>query len=309
MEREADIKKVCVKDAFWSDRQKLIADVVIPYQEKILNDEIDGAEKSHAFANFRIAAGMEDGEFYGMVFQDSDVAKWLEGVAYSLADRPDDILEARADEIIATIEKAQQPDGYLNTFFTVKEPEHKWQNLLECHELYCAGHMMEAAAAYYEATGKDRLLKVMERMAENIAAHFGTEDGKERGIPGHEEVEVGLMRLYHVTGKKQYMDLANYFINERGQNPDYFSEEVAKRGWKHWGSDGKDQKYNQTFAPVREQKKAEGHSVRAVYLYTAMADLAAQTKDQTLVDACDVLWDNITQKRMYITAGIGQTAK
>ena len=309
MEREADIKKVCVKDAFWSDRQELIADVVIPYQEKILNDEIEGAEKSHAFENFRIAEGMEDGEFYGMVFQDSDVAKWLEGVAYSLADRPDDILEARADEIIATIEKAQQPDGYLNTFFTVKEPEHKWQNLLECHELYCAGHMMEAAAAYYEATGKDRLLKVMERMAENIAAHFGTEDGKERGIPGHEEVEVGLMRLYHVTGKKQYMDLAKYFIDERGQNPDYFSEEVDKRGWKHWGSDGKDQKYNQTFAPVREQKKAEGHSVRAVYLYTAMADLAAQTKDQTLVDACDVLWDNITQKRMYITAGIGQTAK
>ena len=152
---------------------------VIPYQEKILNDEIPGVEKSHALANFRIAAGLEEGEFYGMVFQDSDVAKWLEGVAYALEVRPDDELEERADKVIEIIEKAQQDDGYLNTFFTIKEPEHRWQNLQECHELYCAGHMMEAAAAYYEVTGKDRLLHVMERMAEHIGKRFGTEEGKE----------------------------------------------------------------------------------------------------------------------------------
>ena len=309
MEREADLKSVKIEDSFWSERQELVADVVIPYQEKILNDEVEGAEKSHAFANFRIAAGLEKGEFYGMVFQDSDVAKWLEGVAWSLADRPDAALEKRADEIIETIEKAQQPDGYLNTYFTVKEPDHKWQNLQECHELYCAGHMMEAAAAYYEATGKDQLLKVMERMADNIAAHFGTGEGQVRGIPGHEEVELGLMRLYHVTGKEKYRALAQYFIDERGQNPDYFREESKKRGWIHWNMNPEDHNYNQTFAPVREQKKAEGHSVRAVYLYTAMADLAAQTGDKSLISACDTLWDNITQKRMYITAGIGQTAK
>ena len=162
------LNKVKVTDKFWRGYQELVMDTVIPYQEKILNDEIPGVEKSHALANFRIAAGLEEGEFYGMVFQDSDVAKWLEGVAYALEVRPDAELEERADKVIEIIEKAQQDDGYLNTFFTIKEPEHRWQNLQECHELYCAGHMMEAAAAYYEVTGKDRLLHVMERMAEHI---------------------------------------------------------------------------------------------------------------------------------------------
>ena len=189
------LNKVKVTDKFWRGYQELVMDTVIPYQEKILNDEIPGVEKSHALANFRIAAGLEEGEFYGMVFQDSDVAKWLEGVAYALEVRPDAELEERADKVIEIIEKAQQDDGYLNTFFTIKESEHRWQNLQECHELYCAGHMMEAAAAYYEVTGKDRLLHVMERMAEHIGKRFGTEEGKEPGIPGHQEIELGLLRL------------------------------------------------------------------------------------------------------------------
>ena len=302
---EIRVSQVKVEDGFWSPRQKLIADEVIPYQEKILNDEVEGVEKSHAFANFRIAAGMEKGEFYGMVFQDSDVAKWLEGVAYSLAVKPDQELEKRADQVIETIEAAQQPDGYLNTYFTIKEPEHRWQNLQECHELYCAGHMMEAAAAYYETTGKDRLLKVMERMADHIANRFGP--GKTPGIPGHQEIEIGLMRLYHVTGKEKYRDLAQYFIDERGKDPDFFKKEKEKRGWTHFGIDPSDTKYNQSFAPVREQKTAEGHSVRAVYMYTAMADLAKTGGDMELLDACVRLWDNITQKRMYLTGGIGST--
>ena len=150
--KNISLKNVQVQDGFWKPMQDLIIETVIPYQEKILNDEIPGVEKSHALANFRIAAGMEKGEFYGMVFQDSDVAKWLEAVAYSLVVHPDAELEKRADEVIETIEKAQQEDGYLNTYFTIKEPEHRWQNLQECHELYCAGHMMEAAVAYYDAT-------------------------------------------------------------------------------------------------------------------------------------------------------------
>ena len=128
--------------------QNLVTDVVIPFQERVLNDEEPGVEKSHAIDNFRIAAGLAEGEFYGMVFQDSDVAKWLEGVAYSLIIKPDAELEARADAIIEIVAGAQQEDGYLNTYFTIKEPEHRWKNLLECHELYCAGHMMEAAVAY-----------------------------------------------------------------------------------------------------------------------------------------------------------------
>ncbi len=243
-----------------------------------------------------------------MVFQDSDVAKWLEGAAYSLCVKPDAELEKRVDAIIEVIEKAQQEDGYLNTYFTIKEPEHRWQNLHECHELYCAGHMMEAAAAYYEVTGKDRLLRVMERMADHIDSRFGPD--KEKGIPGHQEVEIGLMRLYHATGEERYLKLAQYFIDERGQDPDYFVKEKAKRGgWTHFGSDPADTKYNQSFAPVRRQMTAEGHSVRAVYMYTAMADLAGTTDDDSLLEACDRLWDNITEKRMYLTGGIGSTSE
>ncbi len=309
MEREADLKRVQVRDEFWSARQKLIADKVIPYQEKILNDEIEGAAKSHALANFRIAAGLEEGDFYGMVFQDSDVAKWLEGVAYSLVDFPDPELEARADAVIDVIAKAQQEDGYLDTYFQIKEPDRKMTDLQECHELYCAGHMMEASAAYYMATGKDKLLQVMEKNADFFIKRLGTEEGKERGIPGHEEVELGLLRLYQATGKEKYLKQALYFVNERGQNPDYFKEETEKRGYVFWGPTEADPEYNQSHAPVRDQERAVGHSVRAVYLYTAMAELAAKTKDEELQKACERLWDNMTKKQMYLTAGIGQTAK
>lgn len=294
-----------IKDEFWTSYQHLIVNSVIPYQEQILEDKIPGVEKSHAIANFRIAAGHEEGEFYGMVFQDSDVAKWLEGVAYSLVVMPNQELENRADEIIDLIEKAQQPDGYLNTYFTIKEPEHRWQNLHECHELYCAGHMMEAASAYYEATGKDKLLKVMEKMADHIASVFGAD--KRSGVPGHQEIEIGLMSMYHMTGDQKYLELAQFFIDERGKNPNFFKEEKEKRGWVYFNLDPDDTYYNQSYVPVREQKEAVGHSVRAVYMYTAMADIAAKTRDVSLINACDTIWDNITQKKMYITGGIGST--
>lgn len=307
MSSEIKLNQVQISDDFWSHMQNLVTDVVIPFQERVLNDEEPGVEKSHAIDNFRIAAGLAEGEFYGMVFQDSDVAKWLEGVAYSLIIKPDAELEARADAIIEIVAGAQQEDGYLNTYFTIKEPEHRWKNLLECHELYCAGHMMEAAVAYYEATGKDRLLGVMERMAEHIIHRFGNGEGKVTGIPGHQEVEIGLMRMYHATGKQQYKDMARYFLEERGKNPDFFKEEAAKRDWEHFGMKPEDTKYNQSHATVYEQDEAVGHSVRAVYMYTAMADLAAEDGDTRLLDACRRLWNNIVQQKMYITGGIGAT--
>lgn len=304
------VKQVTIQDAFWSAFQNRIIDTVIPFQERVLNDEEPDVEKSHAVENFRIAAGLSKGEFYGMVFQDSDVAKWLEGVAYSLVIKPDPELMKRADAIIDMIEMAQQPDGYLNTYFTIKEPEHRWQNLQECHELYCAGHMMEAAVAYYEATGKEKLLAVMERMADHIIERFGP--GKEHGIPGHQEVEIGLMRLYHVTGKEKYKEMARYFLEERGKNPDYFYEEKEKRGWCHWGTfqpgEKPDTRYTQSHQTIYEQKEAVGHCVRAVYMYTAMADLAGTDGDERLYAACRRLWDNIVNKRMYLTGGIGSTA-
>lgn len=302
-----DLKRIKIEDQFWGHMQQLVTDVVIPFQERVLHDEQPGVEKSHAIENFKIAAGLSEGEFYGMVFQDSDVAKWLEGVAYSLVIKPDADLEKRADEIIDIVAAAQQPDGYLNTYFTIKEPQHRWQNLLECHELYCAGHMMEAAVAYYQATGKDKLLKVMEGMAEHIIDRFGPD--KITGIPGHQEVEIGLMRMYHVTGNEAYKKQARYFLEERGKNPDFFAEEAAKRDWNHFGMIPEDTKYNQSYATIYEQDEAVGHSVRAVYMYTAMADLAATEHDRKLFEACERLWNNMTQKKMYITGGIGSTVE
>ncbi len=293
-------------DAFWSAYQKLVVDTVIPYQEQILNDEVPGQEKSHALANFRIAAKLEEGEFYGMVFQDSDVAKWLEAAAYSLWVHPDPELEKRADEVIDIVAAAQQADGYLDTYFTIKEPEHRWHELHEGHELYCMGHMIEAACGYYEVTGKDKLLGVAERMADCIAATFNE---NRYGIPGHEEIEVGLLRLYQITGKEKYRDLAAFFIENRGKRPTFFKEEREQFGFVVFDRDPMDLKYNQSHAPVREQKSAEGHAVRAIYLYRAMADLARTTKDETLQKACEDLMDNILQQKMYLTGGIGATGQ
>ena len=294
-----------INDKFWTPIQNMIMDVVLPYQADILEDKIPAAEKSHAIENFRIAAGEADGEFYGMVFQDSDVAKWLEAAAYALKIKPNEALEQKADELITLIGRAQEPDGYLNTYFSVKEPEHKWQNLLECHELYCSGHMIEAAVAYYEATGKDVFLNIMRRNADLICKRFG--NGKTRGIPGHQEIELALFKLYKTTGDIKYLETAQYFLDERGKEPSYFEEELAARDWHHWGTKTENREYAQNHLPVREQTQAVGHSVRAVYMYTAMAAIAAETGDEGLLSACRSLWKNIVNKRMYITGGIGST--
>ncbi|MDO4336809.1 MAG: glycoside hydrolase family 127 protein [Eubacteriales bacterium] len=297
-------------DSFLGRYQKLIKQEVIPYQYQVLCDQAEGAEKSHVVANFINAGKALRGEnpgdgFYGMVFQDSDAAKWLEAVAYSLTIFPDQELETTADQLIELIAQAQDTDGYLNTRFTIKDRDKRWTNLLEGHELYCAGHMMEAACAYYEATGKDRLLKVMQKNAEHIY-HIFIEEKKE-GYPGHPEVELALMRMYHLTGDRHCLELAEHFLNIRGIDRNFFKNEQKKRNWEVWGMDAGDLYYNQSFAPVREQKDAVGHAVRAVYLYTAMADLASETEDEELQKACRRLWESITRRRMYLTGGIGST--
>ncbi|MCL2636912.1 MAG: glycoside hydrolase family 127 protein [Oscillospiraceae bacterium] len=305
---ENTLKRFTVNGGFFGRYQQLAKDTIIPHQEKAIKDELAGAEKSHAVENFRHAAeviktGKCSGEFYGMVFQDSDVAKWLEAAAYSLALFPDSELEKRCDEVIDLIAEAQHDDGYLNTYFTVKAPEKRWTNLAEAHELYCAGHMMEAAVAYAQCTGKTKLLDIMERMTAHIYKRFVT-DGAE-GYPGHPEIELALMRMYKCTGDKKHLELAGHFINVRGVNPHYFGEECKKRDWQVWGLDCGDTEYAQNNAPVRELEKATGHSVRAVYLYAGMADYAAVTGDESLVKACETLWCNIVQKRMYVTGAIG----
>ena len=219
-------------DGFIGEYQKLIRRTVIPYQYGVLCDNLPNTEKSHVVKNFENAAKALHGEdvgdgFYGMVFQDSDAAKWLEAVAYSLALNPDEKLSSQADELIEKIANAQDEDGYLNTYFTIKDRDKRWTNLLEGHELYCAGHMMEAACAYYEATGKRRLLDVMEKNAEHIYNHFITE--KNEGVPGHPEIELALMKMYRVTGNKKWQILAEHFIDERGVDPHFYEKEAEKR--------------------------------------------------------------------------------
>ncbi|MCM1167104.1 MAG: glycoside hydrolase family 127 protein [Ruminococcus sp.] len=299
-----------MSDGFIGKYQRLIKDTVIPYQYSVLCDKAEGAEKSHVIGNF-INAGKvvrsEDGGdgFYGMVFQDSDAAKWIEAAAYSLASFPDEELEKTVDELIGFIAAAQDSDGYLNTRFTITDKDKRWTNLLEGHELYCSGHMAEAACAYFEATGKRVLLDVMLKNVEHIHKVF-IEDGH-GGCPGHPEAELALMKMYRLTGEKKCLELAEHFINERGADPEFYKRERAARDWDVWGMNPDDTAYNQSSVPLRNAERAAGHAVRAVYLYTGMADLAAETGDKELYAACRRLWESITQRQMYITGGIGST--
>lgn len=311
MKKQDQIPVTAYKAAGFIEKyQNIVSDTVIPYQYSVLWDRAEGAEKSHVVQNFINAAKSLRGEdtsdgFYGMVFQDSDAYKWLEAVAYSLALRRNENLERNADELIVIIAAAQDEDGYLNTYFTIKDREKRWTNLLEGHELYCSGHLIEAACAYFEATGKRRLLDAAVRNAECIYERFITQGNK--GIPGHPEVELALLKLYRLTKNSHFLELAEMFIDERGKDPAFFAKEAEKRSWTVWGSDPWSNDYRQSAKPVREQPEATGHAVRAVYLYTGMADLAAETGDRELLAACRRLWDSIVRRRMYITGGIGST--
>ncbi|GAB2572099.1 glycoside hydrolase family 127 protein [Gracilibacillus alcaliphilus] len=295
-----------ITSGFWETYQKVVNDNVIPYQWKVLNDQLEDIEPSRALRNFRIAAGVEDGEYYGMVFQDSDVYKWLESVAYSLRNYPDEELEACADEVIDLIGSAQLADGYVNTYYQVKEGlDKRWTNVRDNHELYCAGHMIEAAVAYYDTTKKTPFLEIAKKFADYIAEVFGPNDGQIKGYPGHEEIELALVRLYLVTNDKTYLDLATFFVEERGKKPNYFNVEAEAQGrepqsWWHG-----DHEYSQAHLPIREQKEAVGHAVRAVYFYSAVADLARLNQDETLKTAVKTLWENVVNKKMSINGGIG----
>lgn len=301
-----DMKNVKLKGGFLGRLQELIIDETIPHQYGILNDMVEGVPKSNAIANFRIAAGEQKDKFYGMIFQDSDVAKWLEAASYSLIVKPDPELERILDELVELIGKAQEPDGYLNTYFSVSQPDKKWTNLRDWHELYCAGHMMEAAVAYYKATGKTGLIDIMSKFTDHMLTVLGPEPDKKRGYPGHPEIELALVKMYKATGDEKYLKLSKFFIDERGTEPNFFETEAEARnekglnimqelGYKYW----------QAHLPVREQTTAEGHSVRAMYLYAGAADITRETQERELFEVLRKLWDNVTGKRMYITAAVG----
>lgn len=297
-----------ITDNFWKAKLDIVKDKMIPYQWEALNDRIADAAPSHCIHNFKIAAGMEEGAFAGCVFQDSDLAKWLEAVGYILLYKKDEELETIADSVIDIIEKAQQPDGYLDTYYIINGLDKRWTNLTDHHELYCAGHMIEAGIAYYNGTGKEKLLEVVKRLADCIDGTFGPEEGKIHAYPGHEIVEMALVRLYETTGQRRYLKLAQYFIDERGKEPLYFKEEIEKNGRSfYWERSLFQYQYYQAGKPVREQKTAEGHAVRAVYLYSGMASVAKETGDETLTAAVKELWENVTRRQMYITGAIGSS--
>ncbi|MFC4320460.1 glycoside hydrolase family 127 protein [Litchfieldia salsa] len=295
-------KKTVITDSFWSPLIELITKKTIPYQWRALNDEIVGAPPSHSVENFRIAAGLSNGEFHGMPFQDSDVAKWIEAASYSLMHFPDDELEGKIDQLVDLITAAQQEDGYINTYYTVAKPDQKWTDFSHGHELYCAGHLIEAAVTYYEITGKEKFLTTVCRFVDYIVSIFGEEEGKRKVYPGHEEIELALYRLYKVTKNQDYLNLCKFFINERGKQPSFLSEEVTLIGERdRWfGLD-----YHQAHLPVRDQKTAHGHAVRAMYLYAGMADLVIETSDSELKGILEQLWHDVTTRKMYITGGIG----
>ncbi len=303
------MKQVVVEDAFWSLRQRQVREVVVPYQWEALNDLVPGAEPSRTIANFRIAAGVAAGDFYGHVFQDSDLAKWLETVGFVLQQNRDEALEQLADEAFDLVGRAQQADGYFNTYYQIKHPGEQWTNVRDDHEMYVAGHFMEAAVAYYEATGKPQALDIMRKFADHLASVFGSGEGQRPGYCGHPEIELALVKLYRATGERKYLNLSRFFVEERGREPHYFTRELEERRRL-----GKTERvglrpmyYFQAHAPIREQHDAEGHAVRAVYLYSGATDIADEFGDASLLEAMKRLWDNTVNRRMYVTGGIGSS--
>ncbi len=301
------LPKIRFERGFLAGRAQLVRDTVIPFQWEALNDRVPGAERSGTVNNFQIAAGEKEGKFHGFWFQDSDLAKWLEAASFRLATHPDAALEAEMDGIIATIGKAQQPDGYLDTYIQLVEPGKRWANLFEYHELYIAGHFIEAGVAHFEATGKRTLLNIVCKLADMIERTFGTGQGQIPAYCGHEEVELALVKLARTTGEKRYAQLAAYFVNQRGVAPLYFEAESKRLGFEklpvYFHADGWD--YLQGARPVRDLVDPVGHSVRMMYLATAMADLALMLPDESLRKACTTLWDNLTKYHLYITGGVG----
>ncbi|RIK36703.1 MAG: hypothetical protein DCC55_26520 [Chloroflexi bacterium] len=293
---------ITLDDPFWAPRQETNRTVTLPHMHQMLME----TGRIPAFdLNFTRPVPSPIVQIFG----DSDPAKWLEAACYALMTHPDPQLAALVDEFAGKIVAAQQPDGYLNTHFIVTQPEMRWKNLRDWHEMYCAGHLMEAAIAHYQATGDPKLLDALCRYADHIDAHFGREPGKRRGYDGHPEIELALVRLYHATGERRYLKLAQYMVEERGQSPNYFDREARERGEDPAHFWAKTYEYCQAQAPIRQQDKVVGHAVRAMYLLSGVADLAHELDDPTLLETCERLWDNLVHRRMYLTGGIGPSRR
>ena len=286
MIEQIDFSHVKINDNFWSPRLSKHVSATLP----VCIDQIEN--QTGRIRNFENAAKGE-GEHSGIFFDDSDVYKALEGMAYSLINNPDPELEKKADEWIDKFAAAQQPDGYINTFYTLTGLDKRWTNM-DKHEMYCAGHMIEAGVAYYQATGKRKLLDVCIRMTDHMMSQFGP--GKRHWVLGHEEIELALVKLYQTTQEQKYLDFAYWLLEERGH------------GHGTMGDEGKwDPVYYQDIVPVRRLTDISGHAVRCMYLYCGMADVAALKNDTGYIAAIDRLWDDVVHRNMYITGGIGSS--
>lgn len=286
MIEQIDFSHVKINDNFWSPRLSKHVSATLP----VCIDQIEN--QTGRIRNFENAAKGE-GEHSGIFFDDSDVYKALEGMAYSLINNPDPELEKKADEWIDKFAAAQQPDGYINTFYTLTGLDKRWTNM-DKHEMYCAGHMIEAGVAYYQATGKRKLLDVCIRMTDHMMSQFGP--GKRHWVPGHEEIELALVKLYQTTQEQKYLDFAYWLLEERGH------------GHGTMGDEGKwDPVYYQDIVPVRRLTDISGHAVRCMYLYCGMADVAALKNDTGYIAAIDRLWDDVVHRNMYITGGVGSS--
>ncbi|MDB6057768.1 MAG: hypothetical protein JWO95_1612 [Verrucomicrobiales bacterium] len=274
---------VQIDSEFWASRIKMNREKIVPHDLQYCEARIN---------NFAKAGGLMPGKFEGTFFDDSDVYKVIEGAAYSLSQQRDPELEKTVDGVIDKIAAAQQPDGYLYTFYTVNKTLNlRWTKEKDMHETYCAGHLIEGAIAYYQATGKRKLLDVAIRVADHIDTVFGP--NKKHDVPGHEEIELALVKLWRATGKDKYLKLAEFFIAERGHD--------CKR--RLYGE------YCQDHVPIDQQREIQGHAVRAMYLYSAVADIAAITHNPKYVATLDAIWNDVTQRKMYLTGGIGPSAK
>ena len=275
-----------ITGGFWAAKQALIRNVTVP----AVRDRFEDTGRFRAFqCDWKEGADAPRLHF----FWDSDIAKWIESAAYLLQKAPDDALQAKIESVIDLIERGQCADGYFNIYHMVVEPENRFR-IRDHHELYCLGHLIEAAVAYYNATGRDRFLNLMDKYIDLVIRVFCVEGSAGFITPGHEEIELALFKLYRLRHNKKYLDLAMFFLNKRG---------TTGEGLDDWCNG----RYNQSHLPVRQQRTAEGHAVRACYLYCAMADAARETGDPDLLGACKALFNDFVSRKMYITGGIGSS--
>jgi uncharacterized protein len=310
--RAVERKRVRIREGFWQRWRDRVGTVTLLHQYEEMRGQ--GHFDALTLDQSRHRGREEKDQWFwgGSIFWDSDVGKWLEAASARLEYAPDAELEERVDELIARLARAQRDDGYLNSHILTWRPHHRYKNLRDLHELYCAGHLIEAAVVHFEATGKDTLLAIARRLADHLVATFGSGPDRLPGYCGHPEIELALIRLYRLTGEQRYLDLCRFFVEERGKAPIYFEREAVTR------QDARPFRpnqatspyaYMQAHEPIRRQTKVEGHAVRAMYLLSAVADLAAELADEELHEVCLRLWRDTLDTKLYLTGGIGSAAE